>query len=307
MIQEEVDEYDKVAVGKEKVGDRLYMSDINDYYGIDIDSNTVLPNSFMDVIRDPRANRMAAKIRLKEDAEAAKKMDSLCVTDEDDQINTTCEVDGNLKSILKRKDDDQLDSKSYNNQLGSKSQKRVRFDPECKDGDGDDEGSDGVTDLQTREDMVYHLPPDYPSGIPDYMRNPSKYTRYTFDMSSDVDDKSNRQAYMDFLKLLKRSNTTESQPDDAAVDLPKSLIFTSKKKTGDAIMTDNCTESKQNQDDAGKESMLKRVLPVGIAASDAHDNETCAMEEDEPQIAADRRNSSQRPGRQYRIKAKLET
>lgn len=305
--EEEEDHYDKVAVGREKAGDeRLYVTAMEDY-GIDIDSGNEIPSSFEDVARDPRANHLAAKIRLKEDAEAAKKMDSLRVTVKE---NTSVSDDGNLKSILKRKKDFQLDSKTIENDLDSKLRKRVRFDPECKD--GNDEEYDGVEDTQmettdsTEETIVYHFSPDYPSGIPDHMRNPSKYTHYTFDSSTDVDEESNRGAYMDFLKMLQRAKNAELHPDDDPVDLSKPFTFVPKKKTGAVTLTDNCIDSKQNWDDASEDFKLRRGVPLRIAAGDDLDTETCAMEEDKPETAADR-TSSRRPDRQYRTKAKLET
>ncbi|KAJ4840239.1 hypothetical protein Tsubulata_033898 [Turnera subulata] len=297
--EEEEDQFDKVAVGKEKPGDRLYMKDAADY-GIDIDSGTTLPISFKDAARDPRANHLAANLRLKEDAEAAKKMDSLRVSDEDsssvvnNQINSA--DDGNLKSILKRKDD-LSDSKLLGNQSDSKSEKRVRFDPECKDGDEDE--ANVVKDKQLEEDsadeaLVYPLPPDYPSGIPDYMRNPSKYTRYTFDPASDVDEESNRRAYIDFLNMLKKPNAMECETDDTPFDPSKPVTFIPKKKTGDtAAMVD----------DAVKESVARRKISVGIAVDDSDDAETSAMEVDEKEISSD---VKQRSGRQYRVKPKLE-
>ncbi|KAI9382515.1 hypothetical protein POPTR_014G143800v4 [Populus trichocarpa] len=306
--EEEEDHYDKVAVGREGAGDdRLYVTQMNDY-GNDVDSGDVMPmpSSFGDVTRDPRANHLAAKVRLLEDAEAAKKMDSLRVTVKED---ISVSDDGNLKSILKRKDV-QSDSKSISNHLDSKLQKRVRFDPECKD--GNDEESGGVEDTQmettdsTEETQIYHLPPDYPSGIPDYMRNPSKYTRYTFDSATNVDEESNQEAYMDFLKILQRPNTTESHPDEVPVDLSKPLTFIPKRKTSGAAVIDNSIDSKQNQDDASEDFKLRRGLPLAIAAFDDNDTETCAMEEDKPETAADKTNSS-RPERQYRSKAKSET
>ncbi|KAJ7008733.1 hypothetical protein D5086_005639 [Populus alba] len=305
--EEEEDHYDKVAVGREKAGDeRLYVTAMEDY-GIDIDSGNEIPSSFEDVARDPRANHLAAKIRLKEDAEAAKKMDSLRVTVKE---NTSVSDDGNLKSILKRKKDFQLDSKTIENDLDSKLRKRVRFDPECKD--SNDEEYDGVEDTQmettdsTEETIVCHLSPDYPSGIPDHMQNPSKYTHYTFDSSTDVDEESNRGAYMDFLKMLQRAKTAELHPEDVPVDLSKPLTFIPKRKTGAVTVTDNSIDSTQNQDDASEDFKLRRGVPLRIAADDDLDTETCAMEEDKPETAADRA-SSRRPDRQYRTKAKLET
>ncbi|XP_065868589.1 uncharacterized protein [Euphorbia lathyris] len=305
--EEEEDQYDKVAVGKETADDRMYMKGTFDY-GIDIDSNNELPCSFKDISRDPRANHMAAKLRLKEDAEAAKKMDSLQVSEQDstavvdDQVKAS--EDGNLKSILKRREDDS-DSKSGNDQSDFKSQKRVRFDPECKD--DLDEDSDETNDVlmeidSTDKPLVYPLPPDYPSGIPDYMRNPSKYTHYTFDSSNDVDEQSNRQAYMDFLKML---DNKESQQDDASGDIPKSLTFIPKKKLVDTVKFNNLPNTKQKEDDASKECLNRKGLLVSIAAADTEESEN--MEEDETETGADRRNSSERRARRYRTKPSLET
>ncbi|KAJ6319668.1 hypothetical protein OIU78_015142 [Salix suchowensis] len=307
--EEEEDHYDKVAVGTEEPGDdRLYLTQMNDY-GIDEDSGDVMPmpSSFGDLTRDLRANHLTAKIRLQEDAETAKKMDSLRVTEME---NIGANDDGNLKSIMKRKKVVQSDSMSISNHLDSKLQKRVRFDPECKD--GNDEESSGVEDIQmettdsTEETLIYHLPPDYPSGIPDYMRNPSKYTRYAFDSAPNVDEESNQGAYMDFLKILQRPNTTESHPDEVPADLSRPLTFIPKRKNSGAAVIDNCIDSKQNQDDAGEDFKLRRGVPLEIAAFDDNDAETFAMEEDKPETAADKTNSS-RPARQYRSKAKSET
>ncbi|KAF5755429.1 putative tumor suppressing sub-chromosomal transferable candidate 4 [Helianthus annuus] len=71
--EEEEDAFDKVAVGKEESADRFYMKDVNDYE-VDIDPINELPRSFTDVTRDPRANHTAAKLRLKEDDESARKL-----------------------------------------------------------------------------------------------------------------------------------------------------------------------------------------------------------------------------------------
>lgn len=299
--EEEEDEYDKLAVNSEKPEERLYMKDINDY-GIAIDSNYELPDSIEEVERDPRANHLAAKIRLKEDAEAAQQIDSLRVSEKDapareDESNTS--EDGvKLKSILKRKD----------GPSDSKSDKRVRFEPECKDNcSGGSEGDNDIPmDTGFVENAMVSNEANFSSAVPDYIRNPSKYTHYTFDSSSDMDEESNKQAYMDFLKLLNRSNDMDSQQQDASNDLP-SVTFIPKRKTGDTIMVDNATVSKQNRDDLGKEFMRRRGLPVRIAAWAMEDNEVCAMEEDEMKPLEDGSNSSQRLGRKYRMKSKVES
>ncbi|KAK1569000.1 hypothetical protein Q3G72_031500 [Acer saccharum] len=247
-----------------------------------------LPESLKDVARDPRANHIAAELRLKEDAEAAKKIDTLRVSEKDDHSVTNAETntseDANPKPILKRGD----------TQPDTKRQKRVRFDSECKD--DFDEKSKGDEAMVSNE--VSTLPVDFPSSIPDYIQNPSKYTRYTFD-SEDMDEKSNREAYMDFLNMVKKSNTIES-PNDEYFELPKTVTFIPKRKTGDIAMAENDTKSKQNQDG-------KRGLPISITAGDEEVNEVCAMEEDEPETVTDKLVGYQKSGRKYRMKAKTES
>lgn len=298
-MQEEEDEYDKVAVGNEKPEDRVYMRDMEDY-GIDIDSELELPTSFKELIRDPRANHLAAKIRLKEDSEAAKKIDSLRVSDEDTALSTknseTIPGEGsfNPKSILKRKD----------NQVDAKSHKRVRFDPECK-GNGDTEPEHKAMKENSSGEGVGAE--NHASGIPDYLRNPSRYTHYTFDSSSAMDEESNKQAYMDLLKILNKSNASSNLPpedEDARFDRSRSVTFIPRKKGGDTrAMVDSCTELVQ-QVGIGKDIGVHRGRPIGIAATEAEESDACAMEEDEPETTEHRKGSSQKPGRQYRLKAR---
>lgn len=300
-MQEEEDRYDKLAVGREKAGDRLYMKDITNY-GISIDHDSELPTTFSDVSRDPRADHMAAKIRLKEDAEAAEKIDSLHVSEENahsvanSQVHTS-EVDVNLKSILKRKD----------GQSDSKTQKRVRFDPESIE-EASSEAElvpmdPSGTESSVSENGVIRPSQDFSSAVPDYLRNPSRYTHYTFDSSTDMDEQSNQQAYMDFLNMVKKSKSTDECPDDSPVDLPKSVTFIPRKR-GSTIL-DNGAELKLDNEDASKDAVRRKVAPV-IAAVDAQDSEVCAMEEDEVEEAVDKKHSLVRSGRQYRAKAGTE-
>ncbi|KAE8720076.1 SET domain protein [Hibiscus syriacus] len=162
----------------------------------------------------------------------------------------------------------------------------------------------GEAFLTEEDDMVSNevstLSQDYPSGIPAYMQNPSKYTRYTL-YTGDVDDESNRPAYMDFLKLVRRSDSTEPHADDALGDLTKPVTFIPGRKIGDVVMGENCGKPKQTQEGTDKEPMHKGGLPIGIAAGDT--DGVCAMDEDEPQTIIENRNSSQREGRQYRMKS----
>lgn len=300
-MQEEEDKYDKVAVGMEKADDRLYMRDITGYW-TDINFYDELPNTFKDASRDPRANHMAAKLRLKEDAEAAGKFGSLQVSDTGLLVSNTQNMEEavNPKSILKRKE----------NQLDLKTQKRVRFGLGCKD--DCEEDYDGTKDVvmgncstQAEKPEASFPPPEF-SAVPDYIRNPSKYTHYTFDSSSDSDEESNQKACMDFFNRLKSNNSTESQQDYTSSNLPKSIAFTPKKKHGGASLR-NGDELEQNQVDVGKEIVPKKSgSAVVITAVEVQESEVCEMEEDEPEKVPIKNISLRRQGRRYRTKVEIE-
>ncbi|KAL2518602.1 hypothetical protein Adt_14849 [Abeliophyllum distichum] len=304
--EEEEDEYDKVAVCREVAGDRLYMKDVKVAdYGFDrLNTYGELPNTFHDVVRDPRANHMAAKLRLKEDAEAAGNIDSLqfagnsVVQDVETEDLNQVEVDGyNPKSILKKR------GSHIESHIDSKTEKRVRFrlNSECSTQNHEEQQASGASDLVSepcsRDDVAAPQEAsdllEYSSGVPDYMKNPSKYTRYTFDSSEDMDEQSNQKAYMDLFHQLRKGNTENSLQDDTCSDIPKLVVFTPKKKPEDDFMVKTRNES------LGDNS--KKGLPLGVAEEDAQDSEVSAMEEDEPYIAIDKGSSSlQKPGRQYR-------
>ncbi|KAL6139366.1 hypothetical protein ACLB2K_057671 [Fragaria x ananassa] len=293
--EEEEDEFDKVAVGKGNIGYRFYMTDVNDY-PIDIDSQYEVPNSVEDFIRDPRANHLAAQIRLRQDAEAAAQIrlqegaaaagNSASGAIADESITTEDAI--NLKSILKRKNDEQSGS--------SKSQKRVRFDPRCKD--DCDEEPDGSIDLPVKSLSGE----DHVSAVPDYIRNPSSYTHYTFDSSTDMDEEANRQAFMDFRNLLGQSNTMEAE---ATRDVSKPIIFTPKKKSTDATMLETDGELERPVG-ASKEFAPYKVMPIAIAAREQEDSDVCAMDEDELETESSVRTSVQRIGHQFRTRTSLE-
>ncbi|KAL0409151.1 UNVERIFIED_CONTAM: hypothetical protein Sradi_1849500 [Sesamum radiatum] len=306
--EEEEDEYDKVAVGAEQTGDRLYMRDVKFAdYGID-EPNTYgeLPNSFKAALRDPRANHTAAKIRLKEDAEAAGSLDSLQLSDNHAAANAETEdikkgeLDGdNPKPILKKRE----------NSMDSKSQKRVRFmvDPETRAQTHEEEQSVGASNLPSEPHsgdgrVVPGQASDlshFSSAVPDYIRNPSKYTRYTFDSSDDMDDQSNRKAYMDFFDQLRKKNTDSSQ-DDSSVEIPKSIMFTPKRKPED----DSMIKRSQSDNNTG-DNLKNKSWSIGVTAEHVQESEVSAMEEDEPSPAVEKGYNLQKPSRQYRMRTNV--
>ncbi|XP_050379572.1 uncharacterized protein LOC126796904 [Argentina anserina] len=112
-----------------------------------------------------------------------------------------------IKTLLKRMSiDDDL--------ISSTREKRVRFHHE-----GDHEVSK-----------------DHRSAaVPDYIRNPSRYTHYTFDSSNDMDDISNNQAFLNFrmqLLRLMKSDTVEAGDDTSVGDSEPLALVLRKKSTG---------------------------------------------------------------------------
>ncbi|KAM7484004.1 hypothetical protein LguiA_000013 [Lonicera macranthoides] len=285
--EEEEDEYDKLAEGRENAGDRLYMKNVTDH-GPYLNSHNVLPTSIHVVCRDPRANRYAGKIRLKKDEVAATgKLDSDQTGDkfksdtrEDPHIMAS-EDSVQPKSILKRKE----------NATTAKSSKRVKFDPDCKEDDCEEasEKYNGSLTASVNDSSVAKNAP----RVPDYLLNPSKYVCYSFDSTTDIDEK---------------SIMLEQKLDDASsIDTPISVVFIPRKKTSEAKAAICNSEVKQNHGDGSKQSSTQASSALGIAAGDVQQNEIGLMEENKPEIgSAGIVPCFKRPSRHYRNKSSEE-
>ncbi|KAH9604732.1 hypothetical protein KSS87_006822 [Heliosperma pusillum] len=296
-FEEEEDEFDKVAVGKEKPDDRLYMCDVSDYVS-HIESENEVPSTFQEASRDPRANHFAAKLRLKEDAKTARDFNSLHVSEQSLPVVSSAQSnphDGevSLKSILKRKED----------QTDSKSEKRVRFDPGCKNNYGDEyEVDEHLTSEPFNKEITVNEGASsqlkQTSLIPDYIRNPSKYTHYTFDTSSDMNEASNRQAYADFLSMLRKSK--QSEPEEVPADLSKPVLFNPKNKPRNVKSVGNVT------DNTTEESVDRKRPAITCAVGSEIDDEACEMEVDEQATSNLKSGNVKKTGRRYRSKPSLE-
>lgn len=181
--------------------------------------------------------------------------------------------DNGLKPILKRKE----------SQADSKLQKRVRFSSDVRDDNSTGGEEDSVMVTSSHDESIVQR--DNPSGVPDYVRNPSKYTRYTFD-EGEVDEESNRKAYMEFLNMIR---SRDEPLEDPLVELPRSVAFVPKKKP--------TAEGKVRDTDKGYEGRRGAIAIIDAI----EDSTVSAMEEDEPETAL---NVVRRPGRQYRARAK---
>ncbi|XP_027153757.1 uncharacterized protein LOC113753726 [Coffea eugenioides] len=329
-FEDEEDEYDKVAVDREKAGDILCMGDVVDY-GIEVNAHNELPSSFKDAPRDPRANHMAAKLRLREDAEAAgdfdtSKLSEMCMSSlTNRQGQQKVEDLVTPKPILRKRE----------NPIHKKSPKRVRFHEQQQPNLGPNDSalgtcspeeissSEEALDLPGNQSLVVEAKasdvessaplkssssgesalledassvPRVSNYIPDYLRNPTRYTRYDLASSYDTDEESNRKAYMEFLNQV---NPAETHPDEASLTFQHPLTFTPKKKEHDLSMVKE-NGVKQNQVEVSKD----KPIAVGIAAGDAYaqDNEVCAMEEDGFETVVCK--NSQKPGRRYRSRTR---
>ncbi|CAA0825689.1 Unknown protein [Striga hermonthica] len=302
--EEEEDQYDKLAVGMEQAGDRLYMRDVKfaDYKSHELSEYSVIPGLFQAVVKDPRANHEAAKMRLNEDAEDASKFstsqpsNSLAPTIEEiedlkQQSESGCDNhdNNNTKSILKRRE----------NPHDCRSDKRVRFAFDVK------------SSIQAPEDQQsseHFEAKDYPQAsnpsmcVPDYLRNPSKYTRYSFDSSDDMDDQSNQKAYSDLFDTLRRRDVGP-QMDNMLVETPKTVVFAPRRKKGEKGSGGTRIESENS---TGDDNVRSKRWSVGVTAENDQEGEVCAMEEDEPCRAAEKGGSSGKLCRQYRAKASVD-
>ncbi|CAL5349613.1 unnamed protein product [Camellia sinensis] len=304
--EEEEDEYDKVAEGRENVSDRLYMSDITNH-GPYLNSHNVLPSSVHNAPRDPRANQFAARLGLNEEKVEDQKYCSNHTSDDEsipkvEEPHIKASEDGcKLKSILKRK----------NNAASSKAQKHVRFDPDCKDDceEASEKPRDFMMGTSSMENSISHhnsLLAGNTPGFPNYVLNPFKYTHYSFDSSSEIDDESNSQACVDLLKLVKMSKPKESGSQSGEVSSHLPITFIPRKKASGARPEDNSSEVKQNQDEVCKQSLIQTEFPLGIAAVETQRIEVNAMEDELETTATDASAVSKKPCRLYRTMSKLE-
>ncbi|KAG9141906.1 hypothetical protein Leryth_009275 [Lithospermum erythrorhizon] len=297
-FEEEEDEYDKVAIGKEKSGERLYLKDVNDYSTTGVNTFHERPAGFNDVARDPRANHLAAKLRLKEDSEASCGSHELklpetsrAITDSisnaevaiaipPDNIGSQGDRDGGLanpKPILKNNKTDPHVSKSH---------KRVRFEPQS------DTTCDNTRDQnQESSNSALTITGDTLNSSSPITMDRSKYTHYTLDSSVDMDEESNRKAYADFLNLIRKPEATEMQLE---ADFSKPPTFTPRK----ASMVYRESKSKQNPGDISND----RTFPISIADEDVQDNKASAMEEDDSPVVD---KGVHKSGRQYRTRSKI--
>ncbi|KAJ6846168.1 RNA-binding protein 25-like [Iris pallida] len=294
--EDEEDEYDKAALCREDAGERMYMRDVKDH-GPYLNLHAIIPDCLEEpsveahpLCKDPRADHFAASVRLKEDKSVAENCPVPAHDRDRPSSGSSMKITENgvtLKPILKRKEggDD------------PKPKKRVRFDQECKDHDEEELQDFPMVPqcVETSEvPKIQTTPREESAGVPDYIRNPTKYTHYTFDSESVNDDETNKQAFADFLNLVKRAKPGQSQPE-FPVELPKSLTFTPRKKSVDVVPMD---ESPGNEKGKGQLSSCSVVIAAGVD----RDDYVCEMDEDDAETPVVEMNVSSRRARQYRSK-----
>uniref|UniRef100_A0A0A9GN49 U5 small nuclear ribonucleoprotein TSSC4 n=1 Tax=Arundo donax TaxID=35708 RepID=A0A0A9GN49_ARUDO len=194
------------------------------------------------------------------------------------------EKDINVKPILKRKEE----------QGDSKPRKRVRFDASVKDPESEifehDEDSPMVP--QSMDVVTLKKNTSTPSespGVPDYVRNPTKYTRYTLD-APECNDESNKSALADLHDLLGRSDPNKMHPE-APVEIPSSVTFIPRKKSIDAMAVDE-----------GPKTSDSNSYLIGMVAGGSDETDQCEMDEDDskPSSAQPIHTNTKASSRRYR-------
>ncbi|KAG7555107.1 hypothetical protein ISN44_As11g012890 [Arabidopsis suecica] len=252
----EEDEYDKVALGEVNDGEGLSMKDALSK-------------------RDPRANYVAARIRLKEDAIEANKFNtstSQPAKSKEPRAEESSEAVPR-KPILKRKENSS-DSEG-------RTSKRVRFDFVSEETSKKPE--DTCSAFSASSISVSH---QGKSGarVPDYLLNPSSYTRYSFDQSRELNENSPTGEYMDTPKAVEGLKNPESESFQKVSFIPQ-------KKTKDVREdSSNCSETKPVV--VGELAEEERPSATEDGDTEVGESESCT--------------SSQRKGHQYRAKQSLD-
>ncbi|XP_006287828.2 uncharacterized protein LOC17883213 [Capsella rubella] len=255
----EEDEYDKVALGTENDVEDLSLKD----------SLSKLSGGRT---RDPRANYVAAKMRLKEDEMEANKLKA-CANQPSKSKESHVEESSKAvppKPILKRKE--------TSSDSEARTSKRVRFDSLLEE---TVKKPEDACSASTSSKSISHQSKTG-ARVPDYLLNPSKYTRYTFDPSCELIDKSPTGEYMDIPKAVEGSTDSESF---------KKVSFIPQKKTKDVREdSSNCSETK----------------PI-VAGELAEAEKPSATEDGVTEIGdLESSTSFQRNGRQYRAKQSVD-
>lgn len=268
----EEDEYDKIAEGRENAGERLYMSAVTDH-GPYLNSHNVLPDSVHDAVKDTRANHFAAKARLEED-----KAESLKIGNP----HSRKVGDANKpKPALKMKD----------NLSSSKGQRRVRFDPYCKNKSEEGNPDRVPTDMPVLQTTAsdYEAWVKNSPAVPDYVLNPSKYTRYSFDSTSEVSD-------MEVIKSVEALN-----PDEVLLHHPK---FTPRKKESGAIPMDISSKVAEHKHEY---DVKHRGSACSIAAGENETIDNMDVEDEQDVIKSEAvKTENQKPTRRYRPRPKID-
>ncbi|XP_010556091.1 PREDICTED: uncharacterized protein LOC104825464 [Tarenaya hassleriana] len=283
--EEEEDDYDKMALGRENTEERLYMKDLTDQ-GSSLGSRDRLAKSSDKITRDPRANHVAAKLRLKEDEAEAKKFSSSHKhgSGMGESHGESPEEVTAPKPILKRKD----------TSSETRSSKRVRFD--LGSGSGVEETTETTEDISTspcsvdnsESEGVSHLG-ETRNQIPDYLMNPSRYTCYSFDSSGNENEKSTTEEYMDTPKFDEGGKSSEPELSESrSGDDMKKVTFIPRRKRNDVR-----EENMQETEDQGMPTM---GIAVGEEAVDGGLDET----EDEDRGTGETERTRQ--VRQYRAR-----
>ncbi|KAJ8427875.1 hypothetical protein Cgig2_008703 [Carnegiea gigantea] len=315
--EEEEDTYDKVATGRENAGDRLYMRDIIDHRDTDFKSDDDIPGAVGNRRRDPRANLWAAKVRLKEDdvetaaqADRPKPEQAPPQQEEQSKPQQVPPPQAEKESAPAREDCDKLKPilKRKELEATSKPSKRVRFDPGCLSAsDTVREASGDIAPPKAVAQDNGSTVDEKVSRVPDYVQNPSKYTRYRLDSVDEMNDKSNTGAFMEFLEMVKRSKNggSGSEQTNAPMELPKSVTFVPKRKP-DANKFDILDNGRaQDKGSDAKRSSMQPTL-VGLSAEEDLETEVGDMEVDEPKANAEPDGGAtfKKQGRQYRSKSR---
>ena len=94
--------------------------------------------------------------------------------------------------------------------------------------------------------------------VPDFVKNPESYTKYSLKDVPELSDRSNSAAAFDFLRQLKEKNNEESEP---AADLSQKIVFKKRVKKDVTVKNDETGTEESSKSD------LKNVKSKGTKSN----------------------------------------
>ena len=274
--------------------ERVYMREIIDVNTKSIPSANSLHLSLHDInsmVRDPRANHLAARARIEEDERNATALEMK----EEDEARVEVIAEESKMDLITCMKRESSETKLIESNMPRAAReegpvKRVRFADDIV-----------LEDMKEKDNLFIRPKPSSiaASQVPDHIKNPSKYTRYTLDWSvEDNDDTTNLQALDACFETRKTNQSKES--DDIIEETPKKIHYIPRKSVRETI-------EKTETGDVHHQATIMHSHRSRMCIDQFEKESETIMELDDDDIMKTKIVSSSAIPRRYRSKKETET